>query len=105
MDIRLPTSAYLFLELAVIAFILGLFWESLDVMGVARRSLALVGLSLAAFWLLVDQVALHLGLWAFPAGGSLSIRVLGLPPEEYLLFFLHTLVCVLLVKHYLQSRS
>ncbi|HEX4952253.1 MAG TPA: lycopene cyclase domain-containing protein [Thermoanaerobaculia bacterium] len=95
-----PSNAYLFLELAVIAYLLGYCWEHLRLGAVRWRGLALTATSLALFWFVVDQIALRLGLWTFPAGGTLGFRLCGLPLEEYLLFLLHTLVCLALLRQY-----
>jgi hypothetical protein len=48
-------------------------------------------------WTLADLAALRLNLWAFPAGGTLPLRLLGLPLEEYLVFLVHSGACFLVV--------
>lgn len=61
-------------------------------------------LGLVIFWVILDQIALGLGLWTFPAGGSLRFRLFGLPAEEYLILILHTLVCFVLVQRALAPK-
>jgi lycopene cyclase domain-containing protein len=99
-----PSTAYLFLELAIIAYLLGYCWEHLSFKGINRTSLILTATGLAFFWFVIDQVALGLGLWTFPKEGTLPFRLFGLPFEEYVLFFLHTLVCLVLLRQYSADR-
>jgi lycopene cyclase domain-containing protein len=94
------TMAYLFLELAIVAYLLGYCWEHLALRELSRRSFWLAASGLACFWFVIDQVAIWLGLWTFPDAGTLPFRLFSLPLEEYLLFFLHTLVCFILLKQY-----
>ena len=99
------TSAYLFLELSILTFAIGFGWEnwnagkffSWPTMGTAG--------GLAFFWFCIDEAAVALGLWTFPDGATLSIRILSLPLEEYLLFFLHTLICFFFVGHYVSDAT
>lgn len=94
-----PSHAYLFLELAAIVYLLGFGMPYLRVQH-SRTRLLSVSAALAGLWFIVDQIALWLGLWTFPESGSLRFRLFGLPAEEYLGFFLHTVVCYALVKRY-----
>lgn len=94
------TSAYLFLELALLAYAVGFGWEHLDSGRLLSRSFLYAASGLAFFWFCIDQIAIELGLWTFPDGATLSFRFFSLPIEEYLLFFLHTLICVLFVRQY-----
>jgi lycopene cyclase domain-containing protein len=97
----LPASTgYLFLELAFTAYILGFGWEFLVHQELRHRSFWLTAFGLACFWFIIDQVALWLGLWTFPENGTLPFRLFSLPPEEYILFFLHTLLCLMLLRQY-----
>ena len=95
-----PASAYLFLELAILIYVLGFCWEQWRPRELLSRSFWGPAAGLATFWFVVDQLAVRIGLWNFPAGATLRPRVLALPLEECLLFFLHTLLCWLLVRHY-----
>jgi hypothetical protein len=52
---------------------------------------------LGVLWFAVEQVAMFFEIWTYPLGGTLPIRVLSLPIEEYLVFFLHTLTCFALL--------
>jgi lycopene cyclase domain-containing protein len=57
-------------------------------------------LCLAVFWFVIDQIAVRLGLWSFPSIKESTFRVVSLPLEEYVMFFLHTVVCFIFLKHY-----
>ena len=92
--------AYLFLELSILVFFLGFGWEHWSVRELGSRRFWLPAGSLACFWFLIDQIAVALGLWSFPENGTLPVRLFRLPIEEYVLFFLHTLLCSILLKLY-----
>ena len=92
------TSPYLFLELALLIFLLGFGWEQWDLRDIFSRRFVLTALGLACFWFVIDQIAVRLGLWAFPDSGNW--KVLSLPIEEYIMFFLHTIICFIFVRHY-----
>jgi lycopene cyclase domain-containing protein len=94
------SSAYLFLELAIVVFVLGFCWEEWRPRELMSRVFWRPALGLAVVWFAIDEVAVRLGLWSFPAGGTLPTRVLALPLEECALFVLHTLLCMLLLRHY-----
>lgn len=49
------------------------------------------------FWFIVDQVAIELALWHYPARGTIPIRILRIPLEEYVLFVIHTILTLILV--------
>jgi len=87
------SSAYVFLELATLVFFVGFGWQYFKLADFVRRY-GRAAAGIAIVWFLVDQIALRFGIWQFPAGGTLPVRVLGLPLEEYLLFFVHTAICV-----------
>jgi lycopene cyclase domain-containing protein len=93
-------SAYLFLELAVLVYVLGFCWEQWRPHDLFSRTFWRPAIGLAAIWFTIDQIALALGLWAFPPGATLNVRLIALPIEEIVLFFLHTFICFLFVKRY-----
>ena len=93
-------ASYLLLELAVLAYLLGFSYEYWRFRRLFSRTFFFPAVSLAVIWFSVDSLALHLALWEFPSEGNLPLRLLGLPLEEYILFFLHTLVCFILVEQY-----
>jgi lycopene cyclase domain-containing protein len=99
------SSAYLFLELAIVAYMLGFCWEHWSSRDLFSQDFWRPALLLAGFWFAIDQVAVGLGLWSFPDGGTLRFRIFALPLEEGLLFFLHTFMCWLLVKQYSRSAA
>lgn len=93
-------SPYLFLELALFVFILGFGWEQWNLRDLWSRWFLLKALGLAVFWFAIDQIAVRLGLWSFPPTVESTFRLLSLPVEEYVMFFLHTVVCFIFLKHY-----
>src|SRR5258708_33345266 len=99
------SAAYLFLELAIVIYVLGFGWEYWRAAQLHSRTTLLSAVFLASIWFTLDQIAMHLGLWTFPEGGSLPIRFVALPIEEYVLFFLHTLVCLILITRYSKDRA
>ncbi len=99
------SSPYLFLELSLFVFVLGFGWEQWRLRELWSRGFALTAVGLALFWFGIDQIAVHLKLWSFPQSASSSLRIFSLPIEEYLLFFLHTLLCFIFLKHYSISTS
>jgi lycopene cyclase domain-containing protein len=99
------SSAYLFLELAILIYIVGFGWEYCRAARLNSRASLLTALFLAGVWFTLDQIAIHLGLWTFPTGGSLPLRFAGLPVEEYLIFFLHTIICLVLLKKYSKTNN
>jgi lycopene cyclase domain-containing protein len=101
----MPLSPYLLLEVAIVVFCVGFGWEHWTFGDFRRRSFWVPCVLLAIVWFLIDQVAVGLGLWSFPQGGTLRIRLLSLPVEEYLLFFVHTVVCFLLLRCYKGIRE
>ena len=90
-------SAYLFLELSILAFAIGVGWEQWNLKRLCSPRFLSAALGLAVVWFCLDQIAVRLGIWTFPEGGTLPIRILSLPIEEYMLFFLHTLICFLFI--------
>lgn len=97
------STAYLFLELAIVAYAIGFGWEYWDLKRLFSRPFVHAALGLALAWFVLDQLAVWLGIWAFPIGGTLPVRILSLPIEEYIIFFLHTLVCFVLINRYARS--
>src|SRR5689334_17748645 len=97
-------SPYLFLELALIVFLFGFGWEQWNLRDIFSRRFLLLAGGLACFWFAIDQLALYLNLWAFPDDGTYTFKILSLPIEEYFMFFLHTFVCFIFVRHYSEDR-
>jgi lycopene cyclase domain-containing protein len=92
------TGAYFFLELAIVVYVLGFGWEYWHTAQLGSRTFLFAAGFLGCFWFALDQIAVRLGLWTFPSNGTLPFRLFDLPIEEYILFFLHTLICFVLVK-------
>jgi lycopene cyclase domain-containing protein len=91
-------SPYLFLELALLVFLLGFGWEQWRLRDLFSRWFLLTALGLACFAFVIDQAAVRLGVWAFPDNSSL--KILSMPVEEYLMFFIETIICFIFVRHY-----
>lgn len=98
------SMSYLFVEFAVLCFMLGFFGEEFRYKEFRNLRIWKVVLGFAVFWFLVDQIAIWIGLWTFPAGTSLPFRFFSLPLEECMLFFLHTFLCLVLLRHYSVPR-
>lgn len=96
-------SAYLLLEAGVVAFVLAFTFEHRKLRALLSRPFLVPAALLLPLWFAIDLLALKLGLWWFPPVGSLPVRIFELPLEECLLFFLHTLICFLLVEQYTRS--
>jgi len=94
------TTPYLFLELALFVFLLGFGWEQWQLRDLFSRWFLLSALGLAGFAFIVDQLAVHLGVWAFPDGSNFRLKIFSMPLEEYGMFVLHTLLCFIFVRHY-----
>src|SRR4051812_5180580 len=93
-------SAYLFLELSLLVYLLGFGWENWQLKELCSWSFWWPAFSLAFFWFIIDQIAVRLGLWSFPVTGTLPLQMLSLPLEEYMLFFVHTVICYIFLKQY-----
>ena len=91
-------SSYLFLELALLVYLIGFGLQPWVEAPITSRRTLYAAIALGMFWFAIDEVALALRIWSFPEGGTLHLRVFGLPLEEYLLFFLHTVVCLVLIQ-------
>jgi lycopene cyclase domain-containing protein len=88
----MPALSYIFLDLAVLlgAFILTLrhpIWGEIWSVWFLRRAIILF-----VTWSVVDWISVYLRLWQFPSGGTLPIRIVGLPLEEYAVFVVHTVL-------------
>lgn len=93
-------SAYFFIELAILAYAVGFGWEYWNLKGLRSPAFLCAAVGLFVLWFTLDQIAVRLGLWAFPPGSTLAIRAFSLPIEEYLVFVLHTFVCFVMVNRY-----
>lgn len=98
------SSPYLFLELALVVFLLGFGWEEWRLGDLFSRWFWSAALGLACFWFVIDQAAVRLGLWAFPDEKMYPVKLLSLPVEEYAMFFLHTVICFIFVRHYTEDE-
>jgi len=96
-------SAYFFIEIAALTYLLGFGWGYWKLKELRSRELVIAAAALALLWFLVDQIAVWQGIWAFPHGNTVPVRIFSLPIEEYLVFFLHTFGCAVLVNRYARS--
>ncbi len=97
-------SAYLFLELALLVFVIGFGWEHWDITQLRARGFVRAVFTLALIWFVIDEVAVHLGLWTFPESGTLPVRLFSLPVEEYVLFYLHSVICLVWVRQFSRAQ-
>jgi len=93
-------SPYLFLQLALLIFLLGFGWEQWKLRDIFSGWFVLTTLGLACFAFVMDQLAIRLGVWAYTDGGTLNYMLFSMPIEEYFVFFLHTLFCFIFIRHY-----
>ena len=84
--------AYLFLNIAVMSTVVTLTWGRPEWRCIVSRRWAVRAAMLFVFWSLVDVIAVRLRLWNFPQGGTLGLRALNLPFEEYLVFVVHAVL-------------
>jgi lycopene cyclase domain-containing protein len=98
------SSPYLFLELALLVFLLGFGWEQWRLEDLISRWFWMPAVGLACFWFAIDQIALRLDLWTFPESKNSTFRLFSLPFEEYVLFFFHTVVCFIFLRHYSEDH-
>lgn len=94
------SHGYIFLELAAIVYLLGFGAPYLRVSNFRRIALLQIAVGVVFMWFVLDQIALRLGIWTFPEGGTLRFRLFRLPMEEYLGFLLHTIACYALATRY-----
>lgn len=95
----MPESlSYLFLELALLATLIVFSVDAIRLQELVGRRFVGRASLLFVIWLLVDQIAVGLGIWYFPSEGTLSVRLLNLPLEEYICFVLHTVICYLALR-------
>jgi lycopene cyclase domain-containing protein len=93
-------SPYLFLELALLVFLLGFGWEQWNLQDIFSRWFLLTMLGLACLGFVLDQIAIRFGIWEYADSGTFNLKLVSMPVEEYLLFFLHALFCLIFVRHY-----
>jgi lycopene cyclase domain-containing protein len=98
--VRVPEGTYLYMELALLIYAVGFGWELCNLEKLFSRPFLLVATGLALAWFGLDSIALQLGIWSFPSGGTLRFRILRVPLEECFLFFIHTLACYLFINMY-----
>ncbi len=89
--------SYFVFELFVLLGV-GLVAHSLGIVyTVATRRFITVAAALYVFWVVLDVIAVRMGVFVFPARGNLPIRVLGLPLEEHLFFIVHVVAIWIVV--------
>lgn len=95
----MPESlSYLFLELALLATLIVFSVDAIRFRELISGRFLWRASVLFVVWLLVDQIAVGLGIWYFPPKGTLSVRLFDLPLEEYICFVLHTVICYLALR-------
>jgi len=94
----LTSSPYICLELGLVLFMVAFGWREWRTSGILSKPIVRAAAGLIGLWFFVDQAAFRLGLWDFPTGGTWRFRFLGLPLEEYILFLLHPIICLVLIR-------
>jgi len=92
--------SYFFVELGLLLSAAAITWRSSVWHDLVRPVYIRRIVGITALWWTVDIVAVHLGLWSFPPGRTLPLRAFGLPLEEFLGLFTHTLVTFVLVRFF-----
>jgi len=90
--------AYLFLEIVVIITVFVFCSPRIQSNHFFNRRFVYCLLLLFVLWTLIDQLALKFELWSFPIKNTIGLRFLDLPLEEYLLFVIHTFLCMMLLQ-------
>lgn len=86
---------YVWMEILIVCTVVALVGRDVPWRSLVRRQVVLAFLGLSLLWFMIDYLAVYFGLWSFPQGATLPVRVLGIPAEEYALFFIHTFVVAL----------
>jgi len=89
---------YLVLEIAMFSTIALLSWQQWTFAAFWSRRFLRSALLLYCLWFALDQLAVQANVWSFPVEGTLPIRILRLPIEEYLCFVGHTAITFLIVR-------
>ena len=92
--------AYLFAEIAGLLIAYTFTSPFVDWKVFLNKSILKKIALLFMFWIFIDQIAINLSIWKFPEANSLNILFLRLPVEEYMIFILHSIYCVLFLKMY-----
>jgi lycopene cyclase domain-containing protein len=89
---------YFVLEVAMFSTIALLSWQQWTVEWFRWRKFRRSAILLCFLWFALDQFAVQAGVWSFPAEGTLPIRIVRLPIEEYLCFIGHTAITFMIVR-------
>lgn len=100
MEVLAPQFSYIFLEIATLLTVILIVPGETLRLAFGNRRIICVALLLFGLWTGVDLLAVRLDIWRFPQGGTLPIRFVGLPLEEYILFFLHSVIVIILTAHF-----
>ena len=92
-----PKYAYFLLEICSFILIYLFFGCNLVLNSANLKNILICLLALFLFCFSIDQIAIALNLWTFPAGGTFSFRIFRLPVEEYILFFLASIMIYILL--------
>lgn len=84
-------AAYLTIEVLAMLGIVLLASPYLDIRALLSRRFIAVALFLYLLALVLDLIAVKLGIFYFPSSGRVGPTILGLPIEEHLCLVLHTL--------------
>jgi lycopene cyclase domain-containing protein len=84
------TESYIYIEICTLALLLALWRQPLNIRELHKRGFFLGTTILFLFWWIIDELAVSFQIWTFPPEGTLPIRILRLPIEEYIIFLIHS---------------
>lgn len=90
--------SYLLFESAFLCGVISFAWSKDTIRDALSRRFWLPAIGIFMLWVAIDQVAVRVGVWYFPAHGTLHYRWLGFPVEEYLSFLGHTVLTCLVLR-------
>lgn len=90
--------SYLLFEVAFLCAVILFAWDTCTIRDVLSARFWVPAAIIFTLWVAVDQVAVRIGIWNFPAHGTLPFRLFGFPIEEYLSFLGHTVLTCLVLR-------
>ena len=97
-------GGYVVMQIAVLLTVYLFTFDTSSSRDLYQRRFLLRAFALTLLWFAVEQAGVRLGIWYYPEGGTLPIRIAELPLEEYFMFFTHAVLCQLLVAHVLRGK-
>ena len=92
--------AYLFTEITALIMIYTFTSPFVNWKIFFHKAILIRSAIMFVLWILIDQVAVSLSIWSFSNDNSFVALILNLPVEEYILFILHSIFCVVFIEMY-----